>query len=62
MTPAHDEADGRLQVLGETFPIPGLPVTLFVNADRTIAGEKTGPFSSVDDLRDLIEQELGVRR
>jgi thiol-disulfide isomerase/thioredoxin len=48
-------------VLGETFRVPGLPTTFFVDADGAIVGVHPGAFSSADDLRGTIEQELGVR-
>jgi thiol-disulfide isomerase/thioredoxin len=56
--PSLFDPEGKL---GEAFPVPGLPVTFFVDTDGSIVGTQTGPFDSADDLRDAIEQELGVR-
>ena len=48
-------------LFGETFRVPGLPTTFFVDANGAIVGVHPGAFGSADDLRDAIEQELGVR-
>ena len=40
--------------------VPGLPVTLFVAADGTIAGRQIGPVDSYDQLTQLVSDDLGV--
>ena len=40
--------------------VPGLPVTLFVAADGTIAGRQIGPIDSYDQLTQLVSDNLGV--
>jgi cytochrome c biogenesis protein CcmG/thiol:disulfide interchange protein DsbE len=40
--------------------VPGLPVTLFVAADGTIAGRQIGPVDSYDQLTQLVSADLGV--
>ncbi len=40
--------------------VPGLPVTLFVAADGTIAGRQIGPVDSYDQLTRLVSDDLGV--
>ncbi len=40
--------------------LPGLPATLFVRADGTVAYTKIGAVSSTAELRDLIRLHLGV--
>jgi cytochrome c biogenesis protein CcmG/thiol:disulfide interchange protein DsbE len=46
--------------LGQTFHLPGLPMTFFIDATGAIVGQQTGPFDSVDDLRQMIQSELGI--
>ncbi|MEP6525775.1 MAG: TlpA disulfide reductase family protein [Nocardioidaceae bacterium] len=41
--------------------VPGLPVTLFVAADGTIAGRQIGPVDSYGQLIQLVSDDLGVR-
>jgi cytochrome c biogenesis protein CcmG/thiol:disulfide interchange protein DsbE len=40
--------------------VPGLPVTLFVATDGTIAGRQIGPVDSYDQLTQLVSDNLGV--
>ena len=40
--------------------VPGLPVTLFVAADGTIAGRQFGPIDSFGQLIELVNDDLGV--
>jgi thiol-disulfide isomerase/thioredoxin len=48
-------------LLGETFQVPALPATFFVDADGAIVGEpRFGAFESADELKSAIQQELGV--
>jgi thiol-disulfide isomerase/thioredoxin len=55
--PSLFDPDG---LLGETFHIPGLPTTYFVDAAGTVVGQKSGAFDSADELREAIQRELGV--
>jgi cytochrome c biogenesis protein CcmG/thiol:disulfide interchange protein DsbE len=43
-----------------TVLVPGLPVTLFVASDGTIAGRQIGPVDSYDQLTRLVSDNLGV--
>jgi cytochrome c biogenesis protein CcmG/thiol:disulfide interchange protein DsbE len=47
-------------LLGQTFQVPGLPSTFFVDATGVIVGQHIGAFDSADDLRAAIRVELGV--
>jgi cytochrome c biogenesis protein CcmG/thiol:disulfide interchange protein DsbE len=47
-------------VLKASVGVPGLPVTLFVAADGTIAGRQIGPVDSYDQLTQLVSDDLGV--
>lgn len=40
--------------------VPGLPVTILVDADGQIAYSKPGPIDSEQELADLLEQHLGI--
>ncbi len=40
--------------------VPGLPVTLFVDADGVIAGRHVGPVTSTEQLQDLMVEHLGT--
>ncbi len=55
-------ADPGGDLMGEKgFPrIPGYPDTIFVDADGEVAYTKIGVIDSLDDLRDLVRQHLGV--
>ncbi len=52
----YDRAGAVQALLG----LPGLPATLFVRADGTVAYTKIGAISSVAELRDLLRVHLGV--
>lgn len=47
-------------LLKGSIGVPGLPVTLFVAADGTIAGRQIGPVDSYDQLTRLVSDDLGV--
>jgi cytochrome c biogenesis protein CcmG, thiol:disulfide interchange protein DsbE len=47
-------------LIKESVGVPGLPVTLFVAADGTIAGRQIGPVDSYDQLTQLVSDDLGV--
>ncbi|MFT3887931.1 MAG: TlpA disulfide reductase family protein [Arachnia sp.] len=51
------DQDKQLQV---PLRVAGIPTTLFVAADGTIAGVKSGPLESVDELKELVSTYLGV--
>jgi thiol-disulfide isomerase/thioredoxin len=55
--PSLFDPDG---VLGETFQIPGLPVTVFLDAEGEVVGQKSGAFGSVEELQHMIVDELGI--
>ena len=40
--------------------VPGLPVTLFVDAEGVIAGRHVGPVTSTEQLQDLMVEHLGT--
>lgn len=48
------EISGPLQVVS-------IPQTFLVDVDGTIVARHSGPFTSADQIRDLVEQKLGVR-
>jgi thiol-disulfide isomerase/thioredoxin len=48
------------KALAGPLQITGPPQTFFVRADGTIAGRHVGPFRSADQIRDQLEQHLGV--
>jgi cytochrome c biogenesis protein CcmG, thiol:disulfide interchange protein DsbE len=47
-------------LLKSAVGVPGLPVTLFVAADGTIAGRQIGPVDSYGQLTRLVSDNLGV--
>jgi cytochrome c biogenesis protein CcmG/thiol:disulfide interchange protein DsbE len=47
-------------VLKASVGVPGLPITLFVAPDGTIAGRQIGPIDSYDQLTQLVNDDLGV--
>jgi thiol-disulfide isomerase/thioredoxin len=47
-------------LLKASVGVAGLPVTLFVAADGTIAGQQFGPIDSYDQLTRLVSDNLGV--
>jgi cytochrome c biogenesis protein CcmG, thiol:disulfide interchange protein DsbE len=47
-------------VLRAALQITGPPQTFLVRPDGTIAYRHAGPFSSADEIRDLVHQHLGV--
>jgi cytochrome c biogenesis protein CcmG, thiol:disulfide interchange protein DsbE len=47
-------------VLKASVGVPGLPITLFVAPDGTIAGRQIGPIASYDQLTQLLNDDLGV--
>lgn len=48
------------KMLAGPLQITGPPQTFFVRADGTIAGRHVGPFRSAGQIRDQLEQYLGV--
>jgi cytochrome c biogenesis protein CcmG, thiol:disulfide interchange protein DsbE len=72
--PQADQAIAFAGELGMTYPqladsdtllrawigVPGLPVTVFVEADGTVAGWQFGPIDSYDKLTQLVSDNLGV--
>jgi cytochrome c biogenesis protein CcmG, thiol:disulfide interchange protein DsbE len=72
--PQAGEAIAFAEALGMSYPqladpdtllkapvgVPGLPVTLFVAPDGTIAGRQIGPVDTYDQLTQLVSDNLGV--
>lgn len=52
------DGNGKLRV---PLKMVGPPMTLFVDADGTVAGTHAGPFTSQQQLRHQIREYLGVR-
>ena len=52
-----DDSDGRL---ARALHRPGLPVTVFLTADGTVAGVYQGPPLTDSTLRRLVREKLGV--
>ena len=48
-------------VLRASVGVPGLPITLLVAPDGTIAGRQIGPIDSFGQLTQLVNDNLGVR-
>ena len=48
------------RTLRTDLQVPGLPVTLFVAADGTIAGRHAGAVHSTEELTELMERYLGT--
>jgi thiol-disulfide isomerase/thioredoxin len=48
------------RALGDHLPVPGLPVTLFVDADGKLVRQYTGALHSYDELVQLTHDALGV--
>lgn len=51
--------DRRSQV-AKTLGLPGLPATVFLHADGTVAYTKLGPLSGAGELRSLMGTHLGI--
>jgi thiol-disulfide isomerase/thioredoxin len=47
-------------VLRSALQITGPPQTFFIRPDGTIASRHAGPFKSAQEIRDLVQQHLGV--
>jgi cytochrome c biogenesis protein CcmG, thiol:disulfide interchange protein DsbE len=47
-------------VLKASVGVPGLPITLLVAPDGTIAGRQIGPIDSFGQLTQLVNDDLGV--
>jgi cytochrome c biogenesis protein CcmG, thiol:disulfide interchange protein DsbE len=56
--PGAFDAEGRLMTM---LGINALPYTYFLTADGTVAYTQVGPVTSVDELRALVAEHLGVR-
>jgi thiol-disulfide isomerase/thioredoxin len=56
--PSTEDPDGDPRA---ALRVTGLPVTLFVRADGTVAGRKDGVITSEDELERLLADHLGVR-
>jgi thiol-disulfide isomerase/thioredoxin len=56
--PSVQDPDG---VLAADLKVTGLPVTLFVREDGTVAGRKDGEITSARELERLLARHLGVR-
>jgi thiol-disulfide isomerase/thioredoxin len=56
--PGAYDLDG--QVMG-SLHLVGLPATLFLAPDGSVAYTKVGPVASADELRALVAQHLGVQ-
>ena len=56
--PSVQDPDGDLAA---GLRVPGLPMTLFVRADGTVAGRKIGEITSDRELEELLAEHLGVR-
>jgi thiol-disulfide isomerase/thioredoxin len=52
--------DGEGQLMAE-LGLNGLPYTAFIAADGTLEHSELGPVESVDELRGLVAEHLGVR-
>jgi len=50
----------REGLLSRSMQVPGIPVTLLVNAEGRIVYRHTGPFTSAQQVRDLVSEQLGV--
>ena len=56
--PSALDAEGELMA---ELGLNGLPYTAFLAADGTLAHSELGPIDSVDELRGLVAQHLGVQ-
>lgn len=52
--------DGEGELMAE-LGLNGLPYTAFLTADGTLAHSELGPVDSVDELRALVAEHLGVQ-
>jgi peroxiredoxin len=56
--PGAFDGEGRLMA---ELGLPGLPATYFLDADGALVHTETGPVDSLDELRGLVAEHLGVR-
>jgi peroxiredoxin len=56
--PSAYDAPGQLMA---ELGINALPYTAFIAADGTLVHSQLGPFASVDELRGLVAEHLGVQ-
>ncbi|WP_052462710.1 TlpA family protein disulfide reductase [Nigerium massiliense] len=47
-------------VLSRTMQVPGIPVSLFVNAEGRVVYRHTGGFTSAEQMEQLVHDQLGV--
>lgn len=59
--PSLADIDGALSAQGPFPVIRGLPLLAFVDADGVVTHIKTGDVKSAAELRDLVEEHLGLR-
>lgn len=48
------------RTLQTSLQVPGLPITLFVDADGRVVGRHLGGIASTEELRELIDEHLGA--
>ena len=49
------------RTLQTSLKVPGLPITLFVDADGRVVGRHLGGIDSTEQLQDLIDDHLGAK-
>ena len=59
--PSLADPGGDLQGFDEFAKIAGLPTMYFIDADGTIAFQRSGGVESVDEVADLVREHLGVQ-